>query len=522
MALGLAETPGGIEISGVDAEGWLADLLDRLEGREVLSDLPPPEGLTATLRPYQVRGYSWLTFLTQWGLGACLADDMGLGKTVQTLALLQREREAGQKKPVLLVCPTSVLGNWSREAERFTPGLPVLIHHGPGRDDATTFPKHAREHALVLTSYALLYRDAAVLQKVNWAGVVLDEAQNIKNPDTKQAQAARGFKGGYRIALTGTPVENHVGDLWSIMEFLNPRFLGTQADFRRRFFIPIQLEHNARATQRLKKLTGPFVLRRMKTDKSVIPDLPEKVEMKVYCPLTKEQATLYTAVVEEAKKALQGAEGIQRKGLVLGLLTKLKQVCNHPAHFLGDNSPLPDRSGKLNRLTELLDELSQAGEKALLFTQFTEMGELLKTYLQETFGREVLFLHGGVSRKNRDALVERFQSPDGPRLFVLSLKAGGTGLNLTAAAQVIHFDRWWNPAVENQATDRAFRIGQTRNVLVHKFVCSGTLEEKIDGMIEKKKTIAGKVVGTGEGWLTELSNEQLADLVELRREALED
>jgi SNF2 family DNA or RNA helicase len=415
----------------------------------------------------------------------------------------------------------SVVGNWKKEAERFTPELPVLVHHGLKRTKGAGFAKQAGQHALVLTSYALLQRDLELLQQVDWAGVVLDEAQNVKNPETKQARAARSLGAGYRIALTGTPVENHVGDLWSIMEFLNPGFLGSRTEFRRNYFVPIQALRDPGAAERLKRLTGPFVLRRLKTDKSVIADLPDKLEMKVFCNLTKEQASLYAAVVKEAEEAMAEAEGIRRKGLILGVLSKLKQVCNHPAHFLGDNSPLPGRSGKLARLTEMLEEVLEAGDRALIFTQFTEMGDLIQRHLQETFGREVPFLHGGVSRKQRDRLVERFQNgDDGPRLFLLSLKAGGTGLNLTAANHVFHFDRWWNPAVENQATDRAFRIGQRRNVQVHKFLCVGTLEEKIDEMIERKKEIAGRTVGAGEGWLTELSNEQLKDLFALRQEAL--
>jgi len=414
-----------------------------------------------------------------------------------------------------------VVGNWKKEAERFTPELPVLIHHGLQRTKGAAFAKLAERHALVLTSYSLLHRDLGILQKVAWAGVVLDEAQNIKNPETKQAKAARSLPAAYRIALTGTPVENHVGELWSIMEFLNPGFLGNQADFRRRFFVPIQAQRDAEAVQRLQRLTGPFVLRRLKTDKTIIADLPDKLEMKVFCNLTKEQASLYAAVVEEAEQAITGAEGIQRKGLVLATLSKLKQVCNHPAHFLGDNSPLPGRSGKLARLTEMLEEVLEAGERALVFTQFTEMGALLQRHLQDTYGHEVLFLHGGVSQKARDRLVERFQDEAaGPRVFLLSLKAGGTGLNLTAANHVFHFDRWWNPAVENQATDRAFRIGQKRDVQVHKFLCVGTLEEKIDDMIERKKDVAGRVVGAGENWLTELSDTELRDLFALRQDAL--
>jgi SNF2 family DNA or RNA helicase len=521
MTLGAAETPAGLPLDGVSATGWVGDFLGQLEGRESFAELPPPDGFSGTLRPYQVRGYSWLAFLRRWGLGACLADDMGLGKTVQTLALLLRDRQAGPRRPTLLVCPMSVVGNWKKEAERFTPELPVLVHHGQKRARSGAFAREAEGQALVLTSYALLHRDLALFQKVPWAGVILDEAQNIKNPHTKQAQAARALAADYRVALTGTPVENHVGDLWSIWQFLNPGFLGSQADFRRRFFVPIHVQHDAEAATGLKRLTGPFLLRRLKTDRAVVADLPDKLEMKVFCNLTREQATLYAAVVGELDRGLTDAEGIQRKGMILGALSKLKQVCNHPAHFLGDNSALPGRSGKLARLTEMLDEVLQAGDRALVFTQFTEMGDLLRRHLQETFGREVLFLHGGVPRAQRDRMVARFQAGEGgPRVFLLSLKAGGTGLNLTAANHVFHFDRWWNPAVEDQATDRAFRIGQRRDVQVHKFLCVGTLEEKIDEMIERKKDVASRVVGAGEAWLTELSDDELRDVFTLRQEAL--
>jgi SNF2 family DNA or RNA helicase len=313
-----------------------------------------------------------------------------------------------------------------------------------------------------------------------------------------------------------------VGDLWSIMEFLNAGLLGTQSEFKRSFFIPIQAEQDPEAAARLKRLTGPFILRRLKTDKAIIADLPDKLEMKVFCTLTKEQASLYTAVVKEVERSLEGAEGIQRKGMILATLSKLKQVCNHPAQFLGDNSSIPGRSGKLARLTEMLEEVLAVGDRALIFSQFAEMGEILRRHLQETFGREVLFLHGAVPKRQRDRMVERFQGEaDGPPLFILSLKAGGTGLNLTRASHVFHFDRWWNPAVEDQATDRAFRIGQRRNVQVHKYLCAGTLEEKIDEMIERKKAVAGQVIGTGEGWLTELSNQELKRLFALRLEAAE-
>ncbi len=520
MALGAEGSGRGIAVAGVKADGWLGELLERLEGRTAFEELPTPDGFQGTLRPYQVRGYSWLAFLRTWGLGACLADDMGLGKTIQTLALIQREWPA-HRRPTLLICPTSVVGNWQKEAARFTPELPVMVHHGVTRAKHAAFKKAAAGQAVVISSYALLHRDRDYLGEVEWAGLVLDEAQNIKNPETKQAQAARTLKADWRIALTGTPVENHVGDLWSIMEFLNRGWLGTQAEFKREFLVPIQAARDADAAGRLKRLTGPFLLRRLKTDKTIISDLPDKLEMKVFCTLTQEQASLYTAVLKEAEAAISGSEGIERKGLVLGLLSKLKQVCNHPAHFLGDNSAIPNRSGKLARLGEMLEELLEVGDRALVFTQFTEMGGILVRHLEETFGVEVPFLHGGLTKRRRDGLVERFQSDGGPPLFVLSLKAGGTGLNLTRASHVFHFDRWWNPAVENQATDRAFRIGQTRNVQVHKFLCVGTFEERIDEMIESKKEIAEQVVGAGEGWLTELSDRQLKDLFALRKEAVE-
>ena len=520
MALGADAAPGELALEEVSGDGWAGELLERLQGRRALSEEPVPESFTGTLRPYQIRGYSWLAFLKELGLGGCLADDMGLGKTVQALALVLRDRARGEKRPVLLVCPTSVVGNWEREAARFAPDLPVLVHHGVGRSRGPAFARAAEKHALVVSSYSLLHRDESHLGSIQWAGVILDEAQNIKNPETRQARAARSLQADYRLALTGTPVENHVGDLWSIMEFLNPGLLGTQSAFRSRFFLPIQVHRDREAADRLRRITSPFLLRRMKTDRSIIADLPAKLEMKVFTGLTREQASLYRAVVKEAEEGLEGAEGIQRKGLVLATISKLKQVCNHPAQFLGDGSAAAGRSGKLARLTEMLEEALSVDDRALVFTQFAKMGEILKRHLQELLGREVPFLHGGVAKKRRDRMVEEFQDPGGPPVFLLSLKAGGTGLNLTRANHVFHFDRWWNPAVEDQATDRAFRIGQSREVQVHKFLCAGTLEEAIDDMIEAKKGVAARVVGTGEGWLTELSNDELRKVFALRAEAM--
>jgi SNF2 family DNA or RNA helicase len=524
MAVGAKTDLDGFEVDGIKATGWIGELLKQLDDGSKFEELPTPETFQGTLRPYQVRGYSWLTFLRRWGLGACLADDMGLGKTIQTLAMIQRDwHEESDSRPVLLVCPTSVVGNWQKEAARFTPELPVMVHHGIGRTKGSAFREKAHNCAIVISSYGLLQRDHKFLEDVSWAGIVLDEAQNIKNAQTKQARAARTLQADYRVALTGTPVENNVGDLWSIMEFLNPSLLGNQSEFKRNFFIPIQAGRDTQAADRLRKITGPFILRRLKTDKTIISDLPDKMEMKVFCTLTKEQASLYAAVLKDVENALLSSEGIERKGLILGTLSKLKQVCNHPAQFLGDNSSIAGRSGKLARLTEMLEEMHESGEQALIFSQFAEMGKILQRHLQETFGREVLFLHGGTPKGQRDRMVERFQSDaDGPSVFILSLKAGGTGLNLTRANHVFHFDRWWNPAVENQATDRVFRIGQTKHVQVHKFVCAGTLEEAIDDMIEQKKEVAEKVIGTGEGWLTELSNQELKEVFALRKEAIGD
>jgi SNF2 family DNA or RNA helicase len=518
---------GEVAIEEVRADEWIGDLLGRLRSGETLAEVTPPEDLQGTLRPYQVRGLGWLSFLARYGLGACLADDMGLGKTIQLLALLLREKVAGGlTKPVLLVCPTSVVGNWRHESARFTPGLRVLIHHGAarvGRSAAEHFAAEVAAYDLVVTTYSLLSRDEETLASVAWGAVVLDEAQNIKNVETRQSRVARKLQAPVRVALTGTPVENRLAELWSIMDFLNAGYLGSNKRFHERFAYPIEKLRDPQATTRLQALVRPFILRRLKTDPTVISDLPEKLEMREYCPLTREQVTLYEAVVRDGLRQLEEAvEPMQRRGVVLSILGKLKQVCNHPAHFLGDGSALANRSGKLMRLEELIEELLAEGDRALIFTQFTAMGDRLQPYLHERFGTEVLYLHGAVPQLQRERLVARFQAEDGPPLFLLSLKAGGTGLNLTRANHVIHFDRWWNPAVENQATDRAFRIGQTRNVQVRKFVCTGTLEERIDAMIEQKRELAENVVGTGEGWLTEMSTSQLREMFSLRADALAD
>ncbi|MFA4836198.1 MAG: DEAD/DEAH box helicase [Dehalococcoidia bacterium] len=525
FGLGQEISEVGLPIVGIEAEGWISDLFDKLSSSARISEVEPPAVFNGELRPYQIRGLSWLAFLKQFGLGACLADDMGLGKTIEFISLMLHERVGRQKKswpgPTLLICPMSVVGNWKKEVERFGPSLKVMVHHGADRLSGKAFEKEVKKHDLVVSTYALAHRDEELFSKIHWECVALDEAQNIKNAATKQTQAIRKLNASHRIALTGTPVENRLSELWSIMDFLNPGYLRSEKDFRSNFVVPIEKYRNPDRAETLKRLIGPFVLRRIKTDPTIINDLPEKMEMKVFCNLTQEQATLYQAVVKEMLQKIEESEGIERKGLVLSTLLKLKQVCNHPAHFLQDGSKLPERSGKLVRMEEMLEEILAEGDKALIFTQFAEMGMMLRNHLREAFGCETLFLHGGTTKKQRDEMIGRFQNDHrGPPLFILSLKAGGVGINLTAANHVFHFDRWWNPAVENQATDRAFRIGQRKNVQVHKFVCLGTLEERIDEMIERKKELAESIVGTGEAWLTEMSTDQLKEMFSLSRDAV--
>ncbi|MFD1500773.1 DEAD/DEAH box helicase [Streptosporangium lutulentum] len=503
-----------LPLVAVDADGLLGDLLSGEADRR-LTPVAVPRALAGTLRPYQERGLSWLSFLSGLGLGGILADDMGLGKTISTLSLLLSERESGAHSPTLLICPMSLIGNWQKEAARFAPSLRVYVHHGATRRREEELAATVREADLVVTTYGTALRDLGALAALEWGRVVCDEAQAIKNSSAQQSRAVRSIPARTRLALTGTPVENHLSELWSIMEFCNPGLLGPAKRFRRRYQDPIETRRDADATDALKRATGPFVLRRLKTDRSIISDLPEKLEMKVWCTLTEEQAKLYKAVVNDMLGRIDGSVGIERRGNVLATMTRLKQVCNHPAHLLKDGSRLAGRSGKLARLEELAEEILDEGDKALVFTQYTEFGSLLQPYLAAHLDRPVLWLHGGLPKKRRDALVERFQEDDEPMLFLLSLKAAGTGLNLTAANHVIHVDRWWNPAVENQATDRAFRIGQTKNVQVRKFICVDTLEERIDEMIERKKSLAESVVGTGEDWITNLSTDQLRELFQL-------
>jgi SNF2 family DNA or RNA helicase len=509
-----------LPVTGIQADGWVGDLLGGAV-QDYLRFVPVPDDFGATLRPYQERGLSWLAFLSSVGLGACLADDMGLGKTVQLLALeaVHRTENPGDR-PTLLLCPMSLVGNWQREAAKFTPGLRVYAHHGPGRLRGERLADQLAGADLIVTTYATATRDIDELAGYDWRRVVLDEAQAIKNSLSQAARAVRRLRAGQRVALTGTPVENRLAELWSIMDFLNPGMLGTAEKFRTRYAIPVERHGQTEPAERLRAVTRPYVLRRLKTDPAIITDLPEKIEIKQYCRLTTEQASLYQSVVDDMMEKIENSEGIERRGNVLAAMAKLKQVCNHPALLLHDRSAVGTRSGKVIRLEEILEEILAEGDKALCFTQFTEFAEMLLPHLSARFGTDVAYLHGGTTKKRRDDMVTRFQSEGGPPVFLLSLRAGGTGLNLTAANHVIHLDRWWNPAVENQATDRAFRIGQKRNVQVRKFICTGTLEEKIDEMIEDKKALANLVISDGEGWLTELSTADLRSVFALSEEAV--
>ncbi|MGB7087938.1 MAG: DEAD/DEAH box helicase [Phormidesmis sp.] len=509
----------------------LVSMMDKLNNKSALVPVDDPESLNGSLREYQKRGVSWLQYLESLGLNGCLADDMGLGKTIQVIARMVQEEEqiATDKEqvlpPTLLVAPTSVLGNWLKEVERFAPHLTALMHHGSDRAKTKKdFKQQCQSHDLIITSFSLARRDADLLNSLTWHRIVLDEAQNIKNPKTAQTKAILKLTGQHRLALTGTPVENRLLDLWSIFNFLNPGYLGKQAQFRKNFEMPIQRNNDKMQSAVLKKLVEPFILRRVKTDESIIKDLPDKVEQKLYCNLTKEQASLYEATVRDVERQLNAAEGIQRKGLILSTLMKLKQICNHPRQFLQDDSEFTEvRSHKLSRLSEMVAEAITGGDSLLIFTQFKEIGDALERHLHHSYHYNTYYLHGGTSRKKRERMMAEFQSAETePSVFILSLKAGGVGITLTKANHVFHFDRWWNPAVEDQATDRAFRIGQQKNVFVHKFVTIGTLEERIDQMIEDKKKLASAIVSSDESWLTELDNTAFKQLIALNKNAIMD
>ncbi len=497
----------------VVAGDWLAKTMEELKHPNANADVELGSSLKATLRPYQKAGVQWLWHLHRLKLGACLADDMGLGKTIQVLSLLLLLKKQPEQKHTILVVPTSLIGNWLAEAEKFAPTLQLFVLHPSAlsrADGEEQIQQKIMDADLTITTYGLLTKFDWIT-RIEWDLAVLDEAQAIKNPGARQTVAAKSLTTKHRILLTGTPVENRLSDLWSLFDFICPGLLGTGKEFTK------FLKEKDNPYPALRKLAQPYILRRLKTDRSIISDLPEKTELRVFCGLTKSQAGLYEKSVNELAQKLDEAEGIQRRGLILSFLMRFKQICNHPAQWLGDGDYDPLTSGKFTRLSELCEEIASRQEKVLVFTQFREMTAPLATFLEKIFGKKGQVLHGETPIKQRKALVDAFQAEDGPPFFVLSLKAGGTGLTLTAASHVIHFDRWWNPAVENQATDRAFRIGQKRNVLVHKFICRGTIEERIDAMIEGKKTMASDILegGGGENVLTELNNEDLIKLVSL-------
>jgi superfamily II DNA or RNA helicase len=504
------------EWTGLTAGPELNSILQGLRTPETHQEHVPTD-LKAELRPYQRTGYSWLRFVARLGLGACLADDMGLGKTVQVISLLLDLKRDKATNASLLVVPASLIANWKSELAKFAPSLSFSVAHpsevsASGREVGLA---DADKFDLIVTTYGVLVR-SEWLKKYRWRLAILDEAQAIKNSGTKQSRAAKELNAGSRIAMTGTPVENSLSDLWSLFDFLNPGLLGSSKEFSS--FVKRLQNASVPSFEPLRNLVRPYILRRLKTDKRVISDLPDKTEVKAFCTLSKLQASLYQKAVDDLTEQLQSTEGIQRRGIVLSQLMRLKQICNHPAQVLGSNDYAADRSGKFNRLAEIAEEIVSRQEKVLVFTQFREIAEPLAAFLATHFGQSGLVLHGGTTIKKRKDFVEQFQREDGPPFFVLSLKAGGTGLNLTAASHVVHFDRWWNPAIENQATDRAFRIGQRKNVLVHKFICRGTVEERIDEMIDRKRQVAEDAIGehaTGETLLTEMDNDTLLKFVKL-------
>ncbi len=514
-----------VDLSRISRNAGFAKLVGGLRQGARLDAVPTPAGFRGELRPYQARGLSWLAFLSQWGFGACLADDMGLGKTIEAISLFLHLRASGMSKPILVICPMSIMTKWKRELERFAPGIRSWIFHGPERPLGAEFAKAAEAADAVITSYQLLCRDFASVGAVKWGVVTIDEAQNIKNADTRKSRAARQLKADWRLALTGTPVENGVGDLWAIMEFLNPGLLPGRSRFNESFLRPIQMGTDPAARETLRRVTGPFILRRLKTDPDIVADLPPRVEEKIYCPLTAEQAELYSAEIKDMPRRLGASRGGSRRGNVLGLITRLKQICNHPEHYFSreaapvaeqSSDPIPAaRSGKLRRFDEMLDDVLAAGECALVFTQYAAMGHLLQRHLRARLGCDIPFLHGGTKLRDRDSMVARFQDPGGPPVFIISIKAGGTGLDLTRANHVFHFDRWWNPAVENQATDRAHRIGQKKTVFVHTLICEGTLESRIDELITGKTELARQIVGSGDSWLAGLSDDKLREILSL-------
>ena len=508
LQIALAEEYDGAAIEMTPEIRQLIDYLMSGEGLEI------PQNLQATLRPYQQRGYEWLYKNARLGFGSIIADDMGLGKTLQVITMLLKLKEdktITEKNKALIVLPTTLLTNWEKEILRFAPALNAMIYHGSNRK------WDIKGKDIVLTTYGVSRTENAMFAKEKWAILVIDEAQNIKNPNTEQSKAVKKIGAKIKIAMSGTPVENRLSEYWSIFDFSNKGYLKNLNAFKSDFAYPIEVEKDQKVLRKFKKVTAPFILRRLKSDKTIIQDLPDKIEINQYCHLTKEQAALYQNVVAELmpKEDLETGKTIARQGAILALLTALKQVCNHPTQFSKKGNADPNLSGKTQQLFELLENILENDEKTLIFTQYAEMGNLLATMIKDNFGITSPFLHGGLSRPKRDEMVENFQNKANTRIMILSLKAGGTGLNLTAANHVIHYDLWWNPAVEAQATDRAYRIGQQRNVNVHRFITQGTMEEKIDKLIQSKKALADMSVATGESWLGDLSNKELKALVAL-------
>ncbi|NQY64667.1 MAG: DEAD/DEAH box helicase [Alteromonadaceae bacterium] len=502
----------------IELDDAINEMMLSLKDKEKLALIAQPENLNANLRPYQVRGLSWLSYLENLGMNPCLADDMGLGKTMQVISLFLN---APKQQAALIIAPTSVIGNWYKELEKFAPSIKAIIHHGSKRTKHDEFSHIMAENDIVITSYGLIRKDKGLFKSVTWSRLIIDEAQNIKNPAAEQTKVISSIKANSRIALTGTPIENRLMDLWSIFNFLNPGILGTRTAFRKEFEIPIQRDNDIRKTKILKNLVEPFILRRLKTDKNIIQDLPDKIEQKVYCELTKEQASLYQSIVNEVEQSINETEELSaHKMIFLSALLRLKQCCNHPAQLLQDGSEFSlERSIKLQRLTELVKEAINNGESLLIFSQFKEICDALQNLLKTQLGYNIHYLHGGTSRKKREQMIEQFQASDSPpSIFVLSLKAGGVGITLTKANHVIHFDRWWNPAVENQATDRAYRIGQQKTVFAHKFITLGTVEEKIDQMLEDKQKVADSIIGNDESWLSTLNAKSFIKLIQLRQQ----
>jgi len=516
----LQAAQAGIE-TGFESSGKVFNNVLEALGDGTYSPAHPPAGFSGVLRPYQERGVAWLGYMLELGFGALLADDMGLGKTVQVISYVLGLMEKGEQQ-VLIVCPTSVIGNWAEEFGRFAPTVRVKIHHGNERSGGEAFLSEASSYDVVVTSYAVTWRDAQEISSVNWSLVVADEAQNVKNPFSKQSVMLRRIPAKRRIALTGTPIENRISDIWPIMEYLNPGYLPGWEGFREAYSKPIEGEKDMQKREAFRKALSPFILRRLKTDKSIICDLPEKTEKNEWCHLSTEQAALYKAIVDKSLIGIDAQDPANKKIAIIAALTKLKQVCNHPSNYLKDGYAGKEdweaRSGKVERLAELLEIILENNESCLVFTQYAQMALMLKEYLTARFPAPVRLIHGGLKRKAREEILAEYRKAANPEILVLSLRAGGTGLNLVRANNVIHFDRWWNPAVENQATDRAYRIGQKKNVFVYKMITRGTVEEKIEKMLMEKKALADSIIEPGESMLSELSTEKLREFFSYREE----